>query len=248
MNQSRVRWSGREDELRVGLLSVGGLGADTAERIVSRREGRPYRSAEDFLDRVRPSFDEARALIAAGALDDLAPGAARAALVWNLARWRQRQSRAPRPGRLFGEPDGETLPDLPPDDPMDRLRREYTVLGFLCDRHPMTLFGAALERTGRVPAADLARHAGRAVCVAGWLVTGKVVRTRRGEPMEFLTFEDETGTFEATFFPAVYDRFGHLLDHGRPYLLWGRVERDWGAVTLTVQRVAVVSMKRERGI
>ncbi len=56
--------------------------------------------------------------------------------------------------------------------------------------------------------------------------------------MAFLTFEDEIGTVEATFFPAVYDRYCHILDHGRPYLLWGRVERDRNAVTLTVERVA----------
>jgi DNA polymerase-3 subunit alpha/error-prone DNA polymerase len=130
------------------------------------------------------------------------------------------------------------LPVLPPDDPVDRLRQEFAVLGFLCDRHPMALFAPVLEGTQRVPAAELARHAGRSVCAAGWLITGKVVRTRRGEPMEFLTFEDETGTLEATFFPRVYDRVCHLLETGRPYLLHGRVERDWEAATLTVARMA----------
>jgi DNA polymerase III alpha subunit len=56
--------------------------------------------------------------------------------------------------------------------------------------------------------------------------------------MEFLTFEDETGIVETTFFPAVYHRFCHMLDRGRPYLLSGRVEQDWGAITLTVTRVS----------
>lgn len=241
VNRSGVRWTGRGDRLRAGLLSVNGLGAETAERVVAGRGGRPYRSPQDFFERVRPSADEARALIAAGALDALAPGAARAALSWGLACWLRRQAHGPRPGRLFDDGGGETLPDLPPDDPLDKLRREYAALGFLCDRHPIALFQDRLRNTGRIPAADLARHAGRRVCVAGWLITGKVVRTKRGEPMEFLTFEDETGTVEATFFPRVYDRYCHLLETGRPYLLWGQVERDWAAVTLTVERVARVA-------
>jgi DNA polymerase-3 subunit alpha/error-prone DNA polymerase len=73
------------------------------------------------------------------------------------------------------------------------------------------------------------------------LITGKVVRTKSGDPMEFLTFEDETGIVETTFFPIVYDRFCHLIDRGRPYILAGEVEQNWGAVTLTVSHVRPLS-------
>jgi DNA polymerase III alpha subunit len=64
-----------------------------------------------------------------------------------------------------------------------------------------------------------------------------VVSTKTGDPMEFLTFEDETGIVETTFFPQAYRRFCHIIDHNRPYLLSGKVEADWGAITLTVDRV-----------
>ncbi|CAB1056196.1 hypothetical protein D1BOALGB6SA_932, partial [Olavius sp. associated proteobacterium Delta 1] len=30
--------------------------------------------------------------------------------------------------------------------------------------------------------------------------------------MEFLTFEDETGIVETTFFPQTYHRFCHMID------------------------------------
>jgi DNA polymerase III alpha subunit len=62
---------------------------------------------------------------------------------------------------------------------------------------------------------------GRRVQFAGWLVTGKIVHTRNGDPMEFLTFEDETGIVETTFFPAVYRRFCHR-DRSQPALPAGR--------------------------
>jgi DNA polymerase-3 subunit alpha/error-prone DNA polymerase len=55
--------------------------------------------------------------------------------------------------------------------------------------------------------------------------------------MEFLTFEDETAIVETTFFPQVYRRFCHIIDRQRPYLLTGKVEEDWGAITLTVDKV-----------
>ena len=55
--------------------------------------------------------------------------------------------------------------------------------------------------------------------------------------MEFLTFEDETGMVETTFFPGTYRRYAHLLAGRKPYLLSGLVESDYGAITLTVDKV-----------
>jgi DNA polymerase-3 subunit alpha/error-prone DNA polymerase len=57
------------------------------------------------------------------------------------------------------------------------------------------------------------------------------------DPMEFLTFEDETGIVETSFFPQAYRRFCHIIYRRRPYLLTGTVEEDWGAITLTVDQV-----------
>ena len=117
------------------------------------------------------------------------------------------------------------------------MQHEFSVPGFLCDRHPMALFADKLQNRRTIKAADLPRFIGRKVCLAGWLITGKVVSTRTGDPMEFLTFEDETDIVETTFFPQAYRRFCHIIDRPRPYLLSGKVEEDWGALTLTVERV-----------
>jgi DNA polymerase-3 subunit alpha/error-prone DNA polymerase len=55
--------------------------------------------------------------------------------------------------------------------------------------------------------------------------------------MEFLTFEDETGQLETTFFPETYRTHAHMLRSGRGYLLAGMVEADFGALTFTVDTV-----------
>ena len=70
--------------------------------------------------------------------------------------------------------------------------------------------------------------------MVGWMVTGKTVHTRDGDPMKFVSFEDTTGVYEAVFFPKAYHRFCHMLNEMRPYLLKGKVEEDFTAVTLTV--------------
>jgi DNA polymerase-3 subunit alpha/error-prone DNA polymerase len=244
VHTSAVRWTGKAAALRVGLLAIKGLSAETREWTVARRRDRPFAGLGDFLERVRPDAAERRALAHSGALDRLAPGASRAELLWQAARIQQTRPTARGAARnrsLFATPDdAPCTPRLPPDDERERLRREFAVLGFLCDRHPMELYANTVNRSGAVKAVALPRWIGRHVLFAGWLITGKVVSTRHGEPMEFLTFEDETGIVETTFFPEAYRRFCHLLDRERPYLLAGKVEEEWGAVTLTVKQASVL--------
>jgi DNA polymerase-3 subunit alpha/error-prone DNA polymerase len=242
INTSEVHWIGRDDSIRVGLLSIKGLSAETQARIAAERRHQPYRSMGDVLERVKPAEDEARALIHCGALDALNPGGNRAALRWALAGWLKARSKkpVPRTRSLFdSSSDAQACktPPLPPEDAEERLRREFSILGFLCDRHPMELYAETLQQLKTVKAIDLPHHRGRRVRLAGWLITGKVVTTKHGDPMEFLTFEDETGIVETTFFPATYHRFCHMIDRQRPYLLSGKVDEDWGAITLTVDRV-----------
>jgi DNA polymerase-3 subunit alpha/error-prone DNA polymerase len=88
------------------------------------------------------------------------------------------------------------------------------------------------------------RHVGRRITVAGWLVTGKVVSTHAGQPMEFLTFEDETGLVETTLFPRQYARYCHMLNNAGPYLITGLVEEDFDVATLTIDTLALVRPKR----
>jgi error-prone DNA polymerase len=220
--------------VRVGWLTLHHLGQETRGRIVAQR---PYRDLGDFLDRVRPDNDEARVLVHARAFDELCPGESHAELLWQLAAWRKSLDRQ-KPRGLFDHETGVTRPSLEPDDPRARLREEMRALGFLCDVHPMVLCQAAVAGQNVVKARDIARFAGRRVRCAGFLVTGKVVATLKGEPMEFITFEDETGLLECTFFPETYRRFCHMLDHQRPYFIEGKVEEDYGAFTITVDAVS----------
>ena len=93
-----------------------------------------------------------------------------------------------------------------------------------------------IRRHNTVKAKHLHRFAGKKTVFAGWLITGKTVRTKHGDPMKFLTFEDETGIVETVFFPEPYARFCHMLDYGKPYLLYGKTDSNWGALTLTVEK------------
>ncbi len=76
--------------------------------------------------------------------------------------------------------------------------------------------------------------------MVGWLITEKFAETKDGQLMEFTTFEDLTGLYDATFFPSTFQKYGHVLTGGKPYILEGLVEEDLGECTLTVKKLANV--------
>jgi len=239
VNHSEILWKGAASALRVGWLTLHHLSAETRGRIVANR---PYRDLGDFLERVRPDEEEARVLVHARAFDSLQPAESHAAQLWQIAA--RRKGPAQRKScDLFTRFADIPRPALEPDDASALLREEMRALGFLCDVHPMSLLSMPPARV--VKANDLPRFAGRRVRCAGFLVTGKVVSTLQGEPMEFITFEDETGLMECTFFPETYRRFCHMLDHQRPYFIEGKVEEDYGAFTITVDAVSRIEFDQE---
>jgi error-prone DNA polymerase len=236
INRSEEAYTGKDKSLRVGLMQIQGLSRKGREAILRERgENGPFRSFADFLFRVQPAPADGRLLVRAGCLDALEPDRTRPALLWQWEEFRQSRSQAPA-ASLFAPPPSP-LPRPPADDEPTLLRQEVETLGFLVSRHPLTLYQAMLTPLSWVPARDLRRWIGKRVTTLGWYVTGKLVETQDGEPMEFLSFEDTTAIYEATFFPETYRRFCHLIDRERPYLLEGRVEEDFGAISLTVDRV-----------
>jgi DNA polymerase-3 subunit alpha/error-prone DNA polymerase len=237
VNQSDIPWKGRQHTLRVGLMAVRDLSSRTLNTLVGEQKKRPFAGPEDFFSRVRPREDEVRALVHSGSLDSLDTKGNRAALLWAFAvRQRQKKIMGQEPSLFESKPAILPAPDLPTENPLDKLRREFSVLGFLCAFHPMVLYRDILRDYHTIKAKDLPKFIGKTITFAGWLITGKVVITKHGDPMKFLSFEDETGMVETVFFPKPYALFCHMLDYGKPYLLYGSVEANWGAFTLTVEK------------
>jgi error-prone DNA polymerase len=195
---------------------------------------------------------------------------------WNAARDRGGHPLRSRQGNLFAAPDAKGVAGLgsaagpgsygagevpfsvvaeragaPPVtdlDPMTVLRHEAETLGFLVSRHPLALYRNEMAGLRHVAGADLHKHVGRTVTTIGWLVTGKLVSTKDDEPMEFVSFEDTTALYETTLFPETYARFCHMLSHRRPYVLRGKVEEDFGAITLTVNDVRFLDRPQSNGL
>lgn len=236
VRESQLFWSGRGQQVRVGLQAIHGLSEDFLSRLLATRLKEKFADVGDFFQRTQPADNEAGALIHAGALDCLAPESNRTILLWQWASF-QRAMQDSRCLSLFGV-RLPPAPPLPAPDRRSKARKEFASLGFLCHDHPLRFLKASAGSLVKV--VDLPGLVGRQVQLMAWLLTGKLVATRSGEVMEFLTFEDETGQLETTFFPAVYRTYAHMLRSGRGYILEGLLEEDYGALTLTVDWLTAV--------
>jgi len=242
VNASDFRTTGRGREMRIGLQFVKGLTAEGTERILAAREGgaaprppdRPFRSVFDFQHRTRLAADDLRALIRIGALDSIADGWTRPMMLWMVDSGKQRDGGAPRPADAWFDHLPPAIPVLRDYAPERRRREEYAALGFVTDTHPMRLHAADLARFRLTPSTALPRHVGRHVLMAGMLTTAKSVHTVTDEPMEFATFDDGEGLVETVLFPRVYRERGHVLFDQGPFIFRGKVEEEFGAITVTV--------------
>jgi DNA polymerase III alpha subunit len=218
--------------VRIGLQFVKGLSAEGVERVLGTRDGAtaPYRSIFDLQHRTGIAPDDLRALIKVGALDSIADGWSRPMMLWMVDTGVQR---GPARDDWFSHLP-PAIPVLKNYAPERRRREEYAALGFVTDTHPMRLHEDDLVRFRLCPSTELPRHIGKYVLMAGMLTTAKPVHTIKDEPMEFATFDDGHGLIETVLFPQVYRERGHVLFDQGPFLFRGKVEEEFGAVTVTV--------------
>lgn len=228
--------------VRVGLSQVFGLSEVTGARAV---EMRPYASLADFADRVRPTLPELEALIRAGALDWT--GRTRSSLLLEARVGPAPLHRGPvasarRLPALAG--GGVSLlppaiarvavPVLPEFDREARVRGEMESTGLWFSAHPLDAIAPSEALAGATPAADLERHTGRRVTVAGLPCASRRVETKDGGVMLFLTLADRTGLAECVLFPGAYRALAARL-RGEVVRITGRVDDTLGALTVNAE-------------
>jgi DNA polymerase-3 subunit alpha len=63
----------------------------------------------------------------------------------------------------------------------------------------------------------------RTMVIAGLISEAKVILTKKGEKMAFVTLEDLSGKIECLFFPRTFNEFQQFLSMGEPLILHGVV-------------------------
>ena len=171
--------------LITGLSEIKNLSFSTIKRILKFR---PFKNAEDFFYRVRPSIDQGVSLIKSSALDTF--GQTRPELYFILLV--SRISKKPTYGLH------EKIPQFRDFDSETKLCDQLHTIGFLPSYHILEVF--CPKRQNRIN--DLVT--GKTNTVTGTPITWRTVLTKNKKLMSFITIDDETGILEVVIFPNKY--------------------------------------------
>jgi DNA polymerase III alpha subunit len=258
VNASEYRTTGRGREVRIGLQFVKGLASAAAQRIVDCRLkiadcsadsslgnqqsaiSSPYTSLDDLRTRASLTPDDLRTLVKVGALDSIKGDHTRPMLLWEIdqnggvEKWQSGGRMEELLDSSIPPSRHSAIPPLREYSPDRRRRTEYELLSFTTDSHPMHLHAADLARFRITKSTELADNVGQSVLCAGMLTTFKPVSTITDEPMEFATFDDGYGLIETVLFPRVFHQRGHILFDQGPFVFRGKVDEEYGALTVSI--------------
>ena len=258
INRSTGSFRTEGENIRFGLLAVKGLGRPVIDRIVAeRKEHGPFTGFFDFCKRLSGKELNKQALknlIRAGAFDCF--GAARrelAAIHEQAMDAAAGYARSHEGGQMnlfeaasLAGPE-LTIPQMGEYPPGEKLRMEYEALGFYLTGHPLDEYRALAKRCKMDEAAAITAEESRyrdrqPVRLLGLPAGKKLMTTRSGQTMCFLTLEDRSGGIEVILFPAVYRMCREQVQQEEPLVIEGRVSlREEEAPKVLADRVVDLS-------
>lgn len=230
VNRSFGFFSAEQGKIRMGLNAIRGIGHQVAREIImKRKQGGPFRDLFNFCLRVDLKIITRamiETLILSGAFDELHP---------NRATMLASVDSAMEQGELFGDLDGQesffydelegNYTEMEDMSQVQKLQDEKDLLGVYVSSHPLKNYRSRLKVSGFISLAEADGSSGkRNLKTCAILQSMKVIRTKRGESMAFLTLSDETAEMEAVMFPETYRNTNRFLEEGIMLFVSGKVE------------------------
>jgi len=239
INCSRNEYFGRKDVIYIGFMQIKGLSTGLAKGLVEEREKRGcFSGLIDFMRRTGSSTKDTVLLIKTGCFRNV-ESYNQPQLLY-IAKSLRRQEEKDTGDLLYPVTHYAPRPMPPPmrDISADqKLENEQELFGFIASVHPMSHYRRRVKDPEIAPAEELEKFVRKRVRVAGILVTAKTVMTKNDELMQFVSFEDETAIFETVFFPETYKKYALRLSAQKPYVLTGRVDEEFGVISLNVEEI-----------
>ncbi|MEN8257661.1 MAG: DNA polymerase III subunit alpha [Thermodesulfobacteriota bacterium] len=263
INESDKDFTVIKGDIRFGLAAVKNVGGAALDSIIEvRDEDGPYKSLGDFCTRVDSRKVNKRvieSLVKAGAFDTLG---GRRSQIYAIIDQAMEQAQAAQRDRESGQislfsamASGTTekateipLPDVPEWEDRQRLAFEKETVGFYITGHPLDNFKEELANATECAIEDLDKKGdGTAGRVGGLIKAMKNHKSKKGDPMAFLTLEDVTGDVEVVVFPTTYAQCSHLLNSDEPIVIQGQVQKEEeGGAKILADEVVSLATALER--
>jgi DNA polymerase-3 subunit alpha len=228
------------DTIVYGLAGIKNVGEAAVSRIVAEREKNgPYKDFVDFLTRSESGVLNSRlleSLVTAGAFDSL--GVNRPSLLTKLpdaVKFAQQRNADKAYGQmsLFDEIEDTqmntfNIPDLPDWSIMEKLEKERELLGFYISGHPLDVYKEEMKTSVIVDLSDPQKiPLDKPMSLIAMVNTKRVIMTKMGKPMCFVTLSDKNGSVDCTIFPKTYERVKDQIDVEGIYGFIGKFQKDY---------------------
>ncbi len=138
------------------------------------------------------------------------------------------------------------LPEIGEWDEKQFLTFEKESLGFYLTGHPLTRFEDLLDKFTNADAISIKELSdGGVVRIGGLVQSCKMIKTKKGDLMAFVTIEDMHGAVEAIVFSRVFADVRDLLVEDKPLLIQGQVQKDEQSVKILADTVIPIDKAEE---
>ena len=258
LNHSEDHFTVEGDAIRFGLGAVKNVGRGLIRSMVKKREeGGPFKSLEDFIERMGDGELNKRAVenfIKCGAADCFGNHRSELLAVYDSmmdAIASSRKKNLEGQLGLFGmlEEDEARIP-IPSASEMNKaelLALEKETTGIYISGHPMDDYRECLKNThvariGTLMDEESHYEDDQIVSVAGIVQTLKMKTTRNNSMMAYVTVEDDTAAMEMLAFSNVLSQFGGYLREGAAVVITGRLSlRDDKEPQIVINRARPIS-------
>ena len=248
------------DCIRFGLGAVKNVGRGLIRSMVAKRnEGGPFKSLEDFLQRMGEGELNKRAVenfIKCGAMDCFGYHRSELLAVYDTMMDSVAQSRKKNlDGQmgLFAMLDDDDkaaaipIPRLQELNKADLMLMEKETTGIYLSGHPMDDYRHLLKGTHVVPIGKLMSEDSpygddAIVSVAGIVQSLKMKTTKSSSMMAYVSLEDDTASIEMLAFSNVLNQYGGYLKENSPVVITGRLSiRDEKEPQIVINRARPIS-------
>ena len=260
VNHSEDTFTVEGDAIRFGLGAVKNVGRGLIRTMVAHRaEGGPFKSLEDFIQRMGEGELNKRAVenfIKCGAMDGFGYHRSELLAVYDTmmdsiasARRKNLEGQIGLFGMLEEEDAGAAIPipKLNEISRADRMLMEKETTGIYLSGHPMDDYRPLLKGTHVVPIGALMEEDNpyrddQIISVAGIVQTLKMKTTRNNSMMAYVTVEDDTAAIEMLAFSNVISQYGGYLRENTPVVVTGRLSlRDDKEPQIVINRARPIT-------
>jgi DNA polymerase-3 subunit alpha len=215
-----------DNQLIAPLTMLKGIHTDLVLQIKQVRLQGPFANFFDCITRLYPlnlTMQHHLSFIDAGAYDNF--GISRATLRASL---QNAIKNAAIQSTFLDEQTGllppSSLPKMPmveaEDKPFENLEKELDVTGMILSQSVLGNYRQP-KNGPAIPTIQESKRTTQVVTTGGLIRSMRVVKTKAGQTMAFVTIYDETDKLELILFPKLYERFGSQLERGQLVMVTG---------------------------